>query len=369
MDVSNQKQTAGNNSVQIIDQSVNHHQYNGIRIADVIPIVHGLVKAELEIYQDMADMKAQIRLDEFSKSLESAIESKVADKVEKFSEPSMQFAARQATLGYIKSGDLEQKDMLIDLLVERINTEDRSTKQLLIDEAIQILPKLSSRCIALLTLMTYSKLKFVGKKSVLDSAVRNMNSVIDNVCNGTNFDLEYLVQSGCAFLVGIIQKENGWWIQQNRESYPLLFSHIDNQEAAERFLEKYEFERNDKEISFPKNITTQEIGNFLYCFDLSLDNKINPSLLTLDKYEEYVPQLGPFTKEDILSLLGTRTPMEDEAIIAYYSNINPRWIETIDLLNEKISRYELTLVGKYIGVRQLAKLLDMPISLNLLVSN
>ena len=365
MGISDRKQDAGNHAIQVMAETV--HYYSGVQISDVVPIVHGLVKAEMEVYQQIAETKVRSRFDDFTKSLESQIEAKVADKVDKFSEPGMQYAAKEATLGYIKSGETEQKDSLIDLLIERITTEERSSEQLLIDEAIQILPKLSSTCVALLTLMTYSKLKFIGKKSVLDSGIRKMNPIIDNVYNGRNIDLEYLVQSRCAFLVGIVQREEGWWIQNNRENYPLLFSHIDNQDAAKRFLEKYGINRHADKIDFPNNITVQEIGNFLYCFDLLPENKIIPSFLTLDKYDELSPQLKPFAKEDIFSLLDSRTPMDDEEIISYYSNVNPRWIEAINLLEEKISHYELTLVGKYIGVRQLTKLLDAPVPLDLLV--
>ena len=366
MDVNKQHQSAGDNSNQIIANTVN--QYSGIQIKDVVPIVHGLVKTELEVYQMLADLKVQTRFAEFSKSLESEIESKVADKVEKFSEPSMQYAAREATLGYIKSGDMEQKDMLIDLLIERINSEDQSSIQLLIDEAIKILPKLSSKCIAVLTLMTYSNLKVFGRKSVLESHIHRLNPVIDKVYDVKNIDLEYLVQTGCiSSILGFKRNKN--WIQSNIENYPLLFCHLDNEEAVDKFLMKYGFKKKDNALFLPEGITPKDFGNFISYFDFTVEGKIIPRLLTQEKYFEIAENLKPFEKDDILSLLGKRTPMNDYEVIAFYSQINPRWVETINILDSKMSRYNLNLVGKYIGVLHLSKLLDTEISLDLLIAN
>lgn len=366
MDVNKQQQSAGDNSNQIIAHTVN--QYSGIQISDVVPIVRGLVKSELEVYQKLADINAKIRFEEFSKSLELEIESKVADKVEKFSEPSMQYAAREATLGYIKSGDGEQKDMLIDLMIERINSEDQSSIQLLIDEAIKILPKLSSKCIAVLTLMAYCNLKATGKKSVLISSIQKINPVIDKVYDIKNLDLEYLVQTGCiSSILGFIRNKD--WIQSNIEYYPLLFCHLDNQEAVDQFFSKYGIEKKDKALYFPKSIGSQEFTNFVSYFDLTVEGGIIPGLLAPENYFEIADNLKPFEKDDILSLLEKRTPMNDQEVINFYSGINPRWVETIKAIDGKISQYTLNLVGKYIGVLHLSKLLDTPLSLDLLVPN
>lgn len=366
MDINNHKQSAGDNSNQIIAHTVNQHY--GIQIADVVPIVHGLVKSELETYQKVADIKAQTRFEEFTKSLESEIETKVADKVNKFSEPSMQYAAREATLGYIKTGDSEQKDILIDFLIQRINSEERSSIQLLIDESIKILPKLSSKCIAVLTLMTYSKLKVTWKKSVLEAAILKLNPIIDRVYDVKNIDLEYLEQTGCiTSTIGFKNNEN--WLQENQKNYPLFFCHLNNEESTDRFFSKYGFIKEENRLVISGGVSPQEFGNFVSCFDLTVEGKVSPSLLTVENYLQIVDSFRLFAKEDILSLLEKRTPMSDTEIMDYYANINPRWVQTVEVLDGKMSQYSLNLVGKYIGSIHLTKLLETPISLELLIPN
>lgn len=366
MGINNQKQSAGDNSTQVIANEYHNHQ--GIQVGDVIHIVHGLVKNELEIYQQVAELKAQSRFEEFSRSLESAIENKVADKIDKFSEPSMQYATRAATLGYIKSGDNDQKEMLVNLLIDRLKSDDQSTEQLLIDEAIQILPKLSPKCIAVLTLMTFNNLKVSGHKSILESYLKKLNPIIDSVFDVKNIDLEYLVQTGCISSI-LAFRRNGNWFQSNVMNYPLLFCYLDNNEATEKFILKYGFEKKKDIFQFPLGINPQQATNLFSCFDITVDGKFTPSLLTPDRYSEIADQLKPFAEEDILSLLENRTPMSDAEITNYYSKINPRWVETINVIENKLSKYNLNLVGKYIGSIHLTKLLETPISLELLIPN
>lgn len=366
MEVNNQKQSAGDNSTQVIAKEYHNHQ--GLQIGDVIPLVHGLVKNEMDIYQQVAAVTAKSRFEEFTKSLESNIESKVAAKIEKFSEPSMQFATREATLGYIKSGDKDQKDMLVDLLIERLKADDRSTEQLLIDEAIQILPKLSPKCISVLTLMVFNNLKVSGYISIFESFVKKLNPVVDNVFNTKNIDLEYLVQTGCiSSILAFRRNEN--WCQSNVKNYPLLFCHLDNNEAAEKFLSKYGFEKIKGGLQFPPEIETQQLMKLFSFFNITIDGNFAPNFLTLEKYTEIGNQLSPFALEDIMSLLEHRTPMNDEEIINYYSKFNPRWVETIKIIDHKISKYDLNLVGKYIGLLHLTKLLETQVSLELLIPN
>lgn len=353
MDLNKQTQSAGDNSTQTIANTVNNNY--GIQVADVIPIVHGLVKAELEIYQQEAEFNAQIRFNEFTKSLESTIERKVADKVDRFAEPAMQFATRQATIGYIKSGDLEQKDSLIDLLVERINTYERTSMQLLIDEAIQILPRLSTKCIAILTLLTYSSLKMTGFISGLTTWIKNMTPILAKVSEVQSIDVEYLVQTGClTSILGFHREAN--WLQSNIQSYPLLFSHYDNREAAEQFKTKYGIQSKHGALEFNGNYTAETLVSLLSIVEFKEDGTIIPTILDKEFFAELSNDLSPFESSDLMSLIEHRTSMTIEEVTNFYKQSDPKWENAITLLVNKLSGYNLTLVGKYIGLRQLSKL-------------
>jgi hypothetical protein len=54
---------------------------------------------------------------------------------------------------YAKTGDVDLKEQLLDLLIQRIDSDERSLKQVVLDEAIILLPKLTKDQINLLTLL------------------------------------------------------------------------------------------------------------------------------------------------------------------------------------------------------------------------
>ena len=72
---------------------------NGLQIGDVVPLVQALVKSELEVCKLQAENTVLCRFNEFTSSLEAELERKVSDKISRFTEPAMQFAAREATVG------------------------------------------------------------------------------------------------------------------------------------------------------------------------------------------------------------------------------------------------------------------------------
>lgn len=317
----------------------------------------------MEIYQQVAEYKARERFEEFTMTLESSIEEKVSDKVEKFAEPAMQYAARQATLGYIKSGEPEQKNALIDLLIERMSAEDRSSKQLLIDEAIQILPKLSSKCIAALTLITFSNLKMVGLKSYYLSLVKNLTQVLASVVNVDNLDIEYLVQTGCLSSILGFQK-NMDWLQSNLANYPLLFSHYENKEEVDRFKSRYGIIYKDSKWRIPSEyVSDAYISLFLY-LEFKEDGTIIPSILNLEQYSEVASRMNSYSYDDIMSLIAHRTPMTKDEVIDFYRQIDSNWEKIIPMLIGKFANYDLTLVGKYIGLRQLSRLTNISLQID-----
>ena len=101
---------------------------NGLQIGDVVPLVQALVKSELEVCKLQAENTVLCRFNEFTSSLEAELERKVSDKISRFTEPAMQFAAREATIGYLKSGDPAEGEALIDLLIERVKEKERTSK-------------------------------------------------------------------------------------------------------------------------------------------------------------------------------------------------------------------------------------------------
>lgn len=342
------------------------NNYNGLQIKDVVPLVQALVKSELEVCKLQAENTVLHRFNEFTASLESELDKKVSDKISRFAEPAMQFAVREATVGYLKSGDPEEREALIDLLIERVKEEERTSKQFLIDEAIKVIPKLSRENLAVLTLITYAKLRVTGNIQALDNWIKCLNPILDILTQVKRLDIEYLIQADCVSASALGRSKN--WIEQNRNNYPLAFVSPIDASNSKVFMDKYSININGDAPTFshPFNkinllITLTEILKF------NRDGTITPLLLKQDEYANILKKadLG-FMQSDFDELLSHVEAVNDEKIISYYEQFNPNWAIAIKLLNERpINSFSLKPVGVYIGSRQLTKLYGKEIDLNL----
>lgn len=63
--------------------------------------------------------------------------------IDKLQEPAIQYSLFNVQREYAKTGDIGLKEQELKLLIERIGSEERSLKQIVLDEAIETLPKLS----------------------------------------------------------------------------------------------------------------------------------------------------------------------------------------------------------------------------------
>lgn len=348
-----------------INNNINNN-YNGLQIKDVVPLVHDLVKSELEVCKLQAENTVLRRFNEFTASLESELDKKVSDKISRFAEPAMQFATREATVGYLKSGDPEEREALIDLLIERIKEEERTSKQFLIDEAIKVLPKLSRENLAVLILITYAKLRITGNIQALDNWIKCLNPILDILPQANRLDIEYLVQADCVSSSIFEQNEN--WIEQNRKNYPLVFVSPIDASNSNVFMDKYGINIDGDAVTFspPFNKINQLI-TLVNMLKFNRDGTITPLLLKQDEYANILKKADlSFMQSDFDELLSHAEVVSDEKISSYYEQFHPNWTIAIKLLNERpINSFSLKPVGAYIGSRQLTKLYGKEIDLNL----
>ena len=343
---------------------------NGLQIADVVPLVQALVKSELGVCQLQAENTVLRRFNEFTAYLESEIEKKVSDKISRFAEPAMQFAAREATIGYLKSGDPAEGEALIDLLIERVKEKERTSKQFLIDEAIRTLPKLSRENIAALTLITYDKLAVTGNKNSLDNWIKCLTPILDIVPKINRLDIEYLIQADCvsASSISIAQTEN--WYERSRKNYPLAFASPIDASFSMEFTEKYGIHIKEDQILFSSSETMNHILALIQTLKFNKDGTITPLLLKRENYADFFQSNGLNSMQpDIDKLLSHIEIISDEKILSYYAEYHPNWPTAIKMLNERpINGFTLKPVGAYIDSRQLTKLYGNEVDLNLFFS-
>ena len=339
---------------------------NGLQIGDVVPLVQALVKSELEVCKLQAENTVLCRFNEFTSSLEAELERKVSDKISRFTEPAMQFAAREATVGYLKSGDPVEGEALIDLLIERVKEKERTSKQFLIDEAIRTLSNLSHENIAILTLFTYAKLCVTGNVYSLEGWIKCLNPILDIFSQISRLDIEYLVQADCVSASAFGQSED--WIEQNRKNYPLAFVSPIDASISKEFMGKYGINKEGDAITFSLTfITENQCIALIQILKFNNDGTITPLLLKYDNYTEILQRIGLVSMQaDIENLLSHAVKMNNEEIISYYEKFHHNWPIAINLLNERpMNSFSLKPVGAYIGSRQLTKLYGQEVDLDL----
>lgn len=153
--------------------------------------------------RDEALQNVNDRVDEFITLFLPIVDINSPLHVKNLKNPSMQNAIYLAQRAYVLNGELNQA-YLIELLQEKLNTNDNELKQILLSEAIDKLGLITSNQIEALTLlleMTFMR----PKNSDLASVISYYEKLINDLrsLNITNMDIAHLLYTGCVFSYGV----------------------------------------------------------------------------------------------------------------------------------------------------------------------
>lgn len=335
--------------------------YQGLSAADVIAIVKSTVASELAIYSCKAETEAQERLQKFSDDLVGQLAEKVAEKLDRFNEPALQFAVREAALGYVRSGSETDEANLIDLMLERVKVEEHTTKQKLIDQAIKIVPTLSAESLAILSLFAFRQLTCTGVRDEYIKWLLSINCVVDAVAKVNTLDVEYLIQAGCATgLLGL--KKFLSWEESCLKTADLFFRHQPPEEEIKAFMDSIGIEKREDIGGFSTVAFGKEAQEFLVFIATTMiilpEMQMGFNLVNRNALEEAFQKRGLSHLMDPLKrFIESAQPYSKEEVAQFFVNLNPNWHKVIELLDdEQFSTLKLTPVGAYIGIRQLTLL-------------
>lgn len=338
----------------------------GISAKDVIDIVNSVVADKMFVFHKEAEETAKQRLTEFNCELIKKLQDKAEEQIGKFNSPVLQLAARKAAWGYVQSGDTNDKENFVDLLIERVSVEEKSTKQHLIDEAIEILPSLSPNCLQLLTFLAFSQLMKQSKISEYENWINSINPILDNLSKVTSLDIDFLNQANCTFNTVGFHSSNSF-IDDQLKSCDLLFRHKPPRDFVEKFFAKHQITRQDNTYlwhageSFDKIMTLNEI------FDLVNYPEIKMKYTTFSSVCDGLAKRG-FSDivDDIHDYYNQTQPYTKEEVEQYFIAKNPHWQDALSLLKrEDIRSLRLKPVGVYIACRQLVKFTGDELSLDI----
>lgn len=138
-----QEQSGGDESVNIqAGQNVNVHV--GVTASEVRDIALDVFRANILALRGIAEEVANDRAEKITRDFVEALQARNPAGLASIQDPDMQMSIYNAQKGYACSGDDDLEAALIDLLVDRAGQESRDLKTLVLNQAIECLPRLTA---------------------------------------------------------------------------------------------------------------------------------------------------------------------------------------------------------------------------------
>lgn len=159
----NQKAAPASSSTQI------GVQYVGMTPVQAAQQTIDLFMENFPKLQALAQETAERRATEFCDEVMKRLEEKQVRDFSPFSDPDVQFVTYEAQKNYARFGNKETMDVLADLIIQRIQNDDKSHFKTIVDNAIPVACQLSSHhlnCLSALFILT--RVKFPGIRTIED---------------------------------------------------------------------------------------------------------------------------------------------------------------------------------------------------------
>lgn len=331
----------------------------GLHASDVIAIVKEVVASELAVYTREADKKAEERLQRFSEDLVDELTKKVSDKLNRFNEPSVQMAARDAALSFVRSGDEKEERVLIDLLIERVSVEEHTTMQRLIDQALKVVPTLSPECLDLLSLVVFRNISYTGTRDKMIEWIKSMGSILQRVSRVTNLDIAFLSQADCVISIPGMSFSKPWG-DAFLNRYDLVFRHPVPQDISDSFMRKFSMHWENGNFIVGTDLLKENnaVLYFLSAFLFHQDGTISFNLTDRNTLFNGIHSVGlDYIRPDVELLINSAQKFRPEEVRRFFVDIDPQWDLAINLIDKpSLLAVQLLPVGQYIGARQLSML-------------
>ena len=152
-----QEQKVGSESTAIqAGGNVTIIQNNGLSAAEVKELCLRLWRENFPVLREEAAKVAESNVQKFAASLESKIIEKSGEIVlEKFADPDVQAAINDAVKASARRGEKSNPSVLVDLITERASSSTNDFKDIVISEAITVVPKITKPQISYLSFIHY----------------------------------------------------------------------------------------------------------------------------------------------------------------------------------------------------------------------
>lgn len=215
-----QEQEVGSNSTAIqAKRDVVINQTNGLSVSEVKELCLLFLKDNFPALREEARKQAELNVKKFANDLESKIAAKIEEvSFEKFTDPDVQATINDAVQASARKGEKSNSSVLIDLISERVSNSSDDFQDVVISEAVSVVPKITDKQIAYLsfihfmTRMSLSKINHVSQMEGLSSIVLKTVSSGFNLSDAQKRHLEY--SSTCSILSMMSVNIYDGWMNQ-----------------------------------------------------------------------------------------------------------------------------------------------------------
>ncbi|KHD87190.1 MAG: hypothetical protein OM95_15970, partial [Bdellovibrio sp. ArHS] len=117
----------------------------GITVTEAREIALDVYKANaLDLAKSARDLVDE-RVSKITDKIVTEIHSRKAEALNSFGDPDFQYKLYESSIAFARSGDADLEKLLVDLMVERASENTRSTKQLILNEAVEVVGKVSQQ--------------------------------------------------------------------------------------------------------------------------------------------------------------------------------------------------------------------------------
>ncbi len=190
----NQKQTGGDGSTNIQAQNV----YYGVTPTEARQIAIDVYNANITTLSQEAARTALSRAEELTDNFLKKVVEQRPILLAKFNDPGIQMALLGAQREYARTGDKNLESLLVSLLFDRAAESSRNLKQISLEEAMIVLPKLTQKHIDILSLNLLITENWSRARS--ESALKHLLSMAVKFKATVEFqspDIAHLIITGC----------------------------------------------------------------------------------------------------------------------------------------------------------------------------
>lgn len=335
---------------------------SGITYLEARQIALDVFKANFFDLSTEAKQTADVRVEEITNKVIERLYSEVPDKVHKINDPDIQYSIFNVQKEYTRVGDAELGENLVIALIDKIKIDDRNSESFVIDDALQILTKLSKANLAFLGMIVFSKIGIpINSREEHKQILLKLSSILKDMILVSNLDMAYLKQSGCVYGTTNIEVNKPLEVRM-KEEYEHMYSDL------------IAFDKFDQLISKHTNNDPVKQLSLIPIFDKKENQILGLIFSNKKRYNDAAANHPAIFREWVKSFceeyFSLQPNITNKIILDFHMSLDKNWGKAFEIMkSQQVASFNLNPVGLYIGALYLGRTIDMKIPLDIFYTN